>query len=261
MQEILNHLPAGARVLDVGSGAGSFSELGYPFLVVRVDLNRPARGTRCFVQADAARLPFPNRTFDAVVLNNSLEHFIEMKQALQELGRVVKPEGAAFVSVPDARSFSDRLYRKVYRRGGGHVNIFVSAAQVQEMLTWYLQLPYVATRPLFTSFTYLRREADRGQRRMRFRGFSDGLLAAATLATRVLDSYLGLRTGVYGWALYLGSVREPVDERPWRNVCVRCGQAHVAAWLEAAGRVRKAWPLRYYHCPGCSAFNFFFADA
>src|SRR5437016_3511852 len=68
MDEILRNLAPGARVLDLGSLTGSFPADRCPnALVLRVDLEAPAPGTvDGFIQADAARLPFPDRSFDSV---------------------------------------------------------------------------------------------------------------------------------------------------------------------------------------------------
>jgi len=52
---------------------------------------------------------FGSRTFDAIVLNHSLEHFERLKPALQEIGRVVRPDGAIYVAVPDAATFKRPL--------------------------------------------------------------------------------------------------------------------------------------------------------
>jgi ubiquinone/menaquinone biosynthesis C-methylase UbiE len=40
-----------------------------------------------FVQGDAARLPFADKTFAAVISNHSLEHFDDLAGALREIGR------------------------------------------------------------------------------------------------------------------------------------------------------------------------------
>src|SRR5438477_426023 len=115
MHEILRNLPAGARVLDLGCAAGSFASDELPFIVVRIDLERPDTHASHFVQADAARLPFPAACFDAVISNHSLEHFDNLAASLEEIGRVVKPSGALYVAVPDATTISDRLYRWLAR--------------------------------------------------------------------------------------------------------------------------------------------------
>jgi SAM-dependent methyltransferase len=263
LHEILEHLRHDARVLDLGCRDGSFSADAYAFLTVRVDLNRTRATTTAFVQADAVRLPFRSRTFDAVILNHGLEHFVHLKPALQEIGRVVKREGAAFVSVPDARTITDRIYRKLFRNSGGHVNLFDSPAELEKMLAWYLGLPHVATRTLFSSLSFLNRRntRDPGVRaQMRFGGFFEPVLLLLCAAMRLADRFRAARIGVYGWAFYFGSVGEAVDVQARTNVCIRCGQADLSQALEEAGRVRGWRVFKTYRCPGCGAVNFFSRD-
>ena len=254
MHEILNSLPADARVLDLGCRDGSFSREAYPFLTVRVDLLRPAR-VGLFVQADAVRLPFASGAFDAVVLNHSVEHFVQLKPALQEIGRVLKRDSAAFVAVPDARTLSDRLYRKVIRNRGGHVNLFDSAENLQTTLSWYFGLAHIATRTLYSSYSFLNRrntEDPLTRGHMRFAGFPEPVLAWFVRLSRAWDRWFGTRTRVYGWAFYFGRIGEKVDTDPLPNVCLRCGQAHPASVLQASGGS--------YRCRDCGAVNPFFRD-
>ena len=215
-----------------------------------------------FVQADAVHLPFRSRTFDAVILNHSVEHFVNLKPALQEIGRLIKHNGAAFVAVPDARTLTDRIYRKLFRNSGGHVNLFDSSSELETMLSWYFGLPHIATRTLFSSFSFLNRNNTRDSAvrcQMRFRGLWEPILALATATTRLLDRWFNTRTGVYGWAFYFGSAGEPIELQPLANVCVRCGQAHPSQVLDKAGRVRRLL-VSSYQCPDCDAFNIFFRD-
>jgi methyltransferase family protein len=263
LHEILEQLPAGARVLDLGCRSGSFSAAAYPFLTVRVDISRKA-SPGIYVQADAANLPFPARSFDAVILNHSLEHLSRLKPALQEVGRVVKADGAAFVSVPDATTLSDRIYRKVFRDAGGHLNLFDSSAELEKMLSWYLGLNHVATRPLCTSLSFLNRNNTRDpvvRRQARFRGFWEPVVALLMAASRWTDRRFSTRTSMYGWAFYFGNVTQRVDPRPLLNVCVRCGQAHEARDLVRNGSVKSALVVRIYPCPDCGARNVFAPDS
>jgi ubiquinone/menaquinone biosynthesis C-methylase UbiE len=114
------------RVLDVGTGTGvaalALADWFPSAEVVGVDLS-PAmlaeaerKGGRVrFEVADASRLPFPDGSFDLVVLMNAVPFF-------DELARVVAPGGAAAFSfsrgsetpiyVPD-----ERLRRELARRG------------------------------------------------------------------------------------------------------------------------------------------------
>jgi ubiquinone/menaquinone biosynthesis C-methylase UbiE len=128
VHEILRYLPSDARVLDLGSGAGTFEAADCPqAVVVRVDCEmspRNGNGRPHFVQADAAQLPFRDGTFHAVVANHCLEHVENLDYALREVGRIIRRDGSLYVAVPDATTLSDRLYRWVYH-GGGHINSFI----------------------------------------------------------------------------------------------------------------------------------------
>src|SRR5690242_18054825 len=122
MYEILRNLRAGSWVLDLGCDEGSFPEEATSATVVRVDRDAPKKGAGGprFIQSDAAKLPFANQTFAAVISNHSLEHFDALAGALREIGRVIQPGGSLYVAVPDASTWTDKLYRWL-GRGGGHV--------------------------------------------------------------------------------------------------------------------------------------------
>jgi SAM-dependent methyltransferase len=265
MHEILYNLPPDSPVLDLGCQMGSFDAAAFAFATIRVDLRAEAGGPRgAFVQADAAKLPFRSKVFDAVICNHGLEHFKEPGFAMQEIGRVLKRNGALFVSVPDATTFQDRLYRWL-TRGGGHVNLFDNPGELARKLTWCSGLPHVATKVLCASFSFLNRRNARGPAPRRllllFALRWEFPLSVLTWTLRSLDLRLGTRASIYGWAMYFGNVPEPVVLRPWTNVCVRCGQAHPSEWLEEIGAIRRRWFLfSTYRCPGCGASNSYLRD-
>jgi len=265
MDEILRNLQPGARVLDVGSLTGSFPQDRCPgSLVVRLDLERPASGAPPgFVQADATRLPFPDRSFHVVISNHSLEHIHNFPQALTEIGRILRPDSALYVAVPDASTFSDRLYRWMYH-GGGHINPFCSATGLADQITRATGLPLIAMRPLYSSFEYLNRYyfGPRPPRRLMLvgNGTRRSIMVLSYL-TRLVDRAFRTRASAYGWAFYFGSVGEAVETAPWSNVCIACGSASPAAWLEAAHLVRRRLLLfRSFSCPSCNVTNFFTPD-
>jgi SAM-dependent methyltransferase len=265
MHEILYNLPPDSVVLDLGCQTGSFDAASFEFATVRVDLRADLSGPRgMFAQADAAKLPFRPRVFDAVVCNHGLEHFKEFKPALQEIGRVLKSNGALFVSVPDATTFQDRLYRWL-AKGGDHINLFDNPRGLAAMLAWYSGLPHIATKVLYASFSFLNRRNARDPMPRRLLAVFplrwECSLAVLTWMLRLLDRRIGTRASIYGWAMYFGNVPERVIPRPWTNVCVRCGQAHPSEWLEEIGAVRRRrLLLSWYRCPGCGASNFYSRD-
>ena len=105
----LPYLRPGMLVLDVGSGPGSITvglaEVVAPGEVVGVDMQQSqverARvlaverglGNVRFEVSDAYRLPFPDRSFDAVFEHTVLFHLREPVRALVEMRRVVRPGG------------------------------------------------------------------------------------------------------------------------------------------------------------------------
>jgi SAM-dependent methyltransferase len=262
VHEILTNLGPGQRVLDIGSGPGSFpSGLG-PFIAIRADLEHPSGRAPNFAQADAACLPFPDRAFDAVISNHSLEHFADLNGALAEIGRVLKPTGALYIAVPDASTFSDRLYRWL-ARGGGHVNPFTSARELSGTIQRATHLRHLNTRTLCTSLCYLNRRNRPicGPRRLLLAGGGTELsLHLFTYFARLTDRLFATRLGVYGWALYFGTVAVPVDPGAWTNVCIRCGSGASSEWLQELNLVRSRFLLRTYRCPNCGTTNLFSED-
>jgi len=86
--------------------------------------------------ADITALPFENEFFDCVICSEVLEHIPEHEAALNELVRVLKPQGNLVVSVP--RYFSERvcwLISSQYSHDeGGHIRIYKKKT-LQKMLT------------------------------------------------------------------------------------------------------------------------------
>jgi SAM-dependent methyltransferase len=265
MDEILRNLQAGSRVLDLGCAGGSFARQATPADVVRVDLQAPKGGRdgAWFVQCDAARLPFADESYAAVISNHSLEHFVDLAGVLGEIGRVIRPDGSLFVAVPDASTLTDRIYRWL-GRGGGHVNAFTSPASIAAEIERAAGLPHVATMVLYSSLSFLnRRTAPRPlPLRLLFvgAGYEWPLFLFAWLSRR-LDRLLNTRTSIYGWAFYFGNIVEPIDAGAWVNVCLRCGSGCSASFLKKQARVSSnVLGLRVYRCLRCGARNPFAED-
>lgn len=263
MDEILALLADGARVLDLGSGAGSFRAPGR-VRVVRADIVVPAVMDKSepYVVCSADRLPFRAESFDALILHHSLEHFHNLGACLKELGRVAAPGCALYLSVPDASTLTDRIYRWL-GRGGGHVNPFVDPDELASSVSRATGLRHSGTRTLRTSLSFLNRRtagAKRPRRMIFFLGGWEPLLRWLTYLWRRCDEVMGTRFSVYGWSMYFGPVA-PAGGPEITNVCIRCGAGHPAAWLKEQGLVRlRRWLPGYYHCPACGTRNYFTHD-
>jgi SAM-dependent methyltransferase len=105
-------LAGAVRVLDVGTGEGQIARLvarGGASLVVGIDptiaqlqLAHERAGDAHYARGDADALPFPDSTFDAVVVCLVFEHIAHHERAIAEIARVLEPGGrfAFFLNHP-----------------------------------------------------------------------------------------------------------------------------------------------------------------
>jgi SAM-dependent methyltransferase len=252
-------LPAGARVLDLGAGGGSFDNPRSDIVVARLDLSPPSvRRSGAWVAADAARLPFRAGAFDLIVSNHSLEHLPRLEVALSEIGRVLKQNGALYVSVPDAGTLTDRIYRWL-GRGGGHVNAFRSPGEVVAYVEQSAGARHRGHQELASGLSFLNAHnftAPPPRKIALFAFGNERFLAILMWLVRGIDRRFGTRLGIYGWEFYFGSAEPPDPLEFWPNVCVRCGAAHSEPYLRkhAAGW-RSLLGVESYRCPSCGGFN------
>ena len=121
----------GAQILDLAGGTGDLTArlapaVGCDGRVVLADINRPmlergrARlvdrgiaGNVHYAECNAERLPFPDRSFDRVLIGFGLRNVTNQDRALAEMFRVLRPAGMALVlefsrlTVPALERFYD----------------------------------------------------------------------------------------------------------------------------------------------------------
>jgi len=150
-------LKDGQRVLDLGCGRGRHSHALYwherALDVVMLDLSlddlkgavdgffqlpppsqQPPRSAVWCV-GDAARLPWPDASFDAVICSEVLEHLPDVDAALAEITRILKPGGRFALSVPRywPEAICWRLSDDYSNTPGGHVRIYDARDLVRQV--------------------------------------------------------------------------------------------------------------------------------
>lgn len=140
-------LAPGDRVLDLGCGAGRHAfecyrrgaqvvaldqngeeirEVAKWFAAMREAGEAPAGATATAMEGNALALPFPDESFDVVIISEVMEHIPDDKGVLAEMVRVLKPGGRIAITVPRygpekvCWSLSD-AYHEVE---GGHIRIY-----------------------------------------------------------------------------------------------------------------------------------------
>jgi len=100
----------GCRVLDAGCGRGDYvlalrhqgvQAYGLEYLAEKVDAQVHGVPRGCILRADLENLPYADGAFDAVFLNEVLEHVPHERTALREIRRVLRPGGTLIVLSPN----------------------------------------------------------------------------------------------------------------------------------------------------------------
>lgn len=188
---LIDTLPPGARVLDLGAGSGTFPYADYPQLRIAAAELRPPPGAGVrfggrLARASANRLPYRSAAFDLVIAHWLFEHVGDLQGTYDEVRRVVRPGGLLAVAVPNSRSFEDRLYR------------FVSHVYKYALLHFKKRIEHVQ---VLTFLTVNRELCGRGFQLLRFREEDAGY---CWLEVRQLRRWRPLILGVLGGLRRLG---------------------------------------------------------
>lgn len=122
----LAELPEEGRILDLAAGTGDLAGAAAretEGVVVALDLTREMLETGIgrhggdaisWIQGDALDLPFPDRSFDRVLVGYGLRNLADLEAGLREILRCLRP-GGRLVSLDFARPHSEPL-RSLYFR-------------------------------------------------------------------------------------------------------------------------------------------------
>ncbi len=138
----LAYLVGRGSLLEVGCGEGLFLErLPEGFSGVGIDLNQPAiekaraRGlTAIYGDIEEAHRWPVGSSFDAVAIFHVLEHTERPAQVLHEIGRLLRPGGWLFLSVPNQSRALARVVREYWDLPPHHLTRF-SVAGLKRLLS------------------------------------------------------------------------------------------------------------------------------
>ncbi len=117
---------AGGRTLDVACGVGSLATavaarggeaVGLEPSSDMLGLARWVHpdSSALFARGVAETLPFRDATFDRIICQGSLDHFVEPRVFMREAARVLRPEGRVVIALANYGSLSCRLGRRLHR--------------------------------------------------------------------------------------------------------------------------------------------------
>ena len=123
MVDLAAEVPQG-RVLDVACGTGKvavrIAERGCMTLGAEASMEMIGLGRYVhpesqaqMVRSIAEELPFPDDTFDRVICQGSLDHFVDGHAFMREAARITKPNGRVVIALANFESISCRLGRRL----------------------------------------------------------------------------------------------------------------------------------------------------
>lgn len=108
--QFIEGLPGHSRILDLACGEGVIVETyrARGWDITGLDYNY---ASEFVTRGDARHLPFPDGSFDAVLLLDAIEHFgfADQRRVLAEVYRVLKPRGRLMITIPNQAHFNSRL--------------------------------------------------------------------------------------------------------------------------------------------------------
>ena len=116
--KLINSFPvSGKTILDVGCGTGDFLQTAKnnSWNVYGIEPNEKARAianskTRNQVFDTNTLQEFESGTFDVITLWHVLEHLPNLETEIQNLNRLLKPEGRLVIAVPNFKSYDAKHY-------------------------------------------------------------------------------------------------------------------------------------------------------
>lgn len=118
--------PHHKKILDIGSHRGGYSiffaKAGFHVTGLEPSADRVATSTAAgslhkvnihFMQGDARSMPFPDESFDIILLSNVIEHIPHTEKLLREIHRVMRKKALLYIQFPPFKGiFGGHIYGK-----------------------------------------------------------------------------------------------------------------------------------------------------
>lgn len=128
------------KVLDYGCGIGDM--LSFFNGSIGVDINKHcvdycrSQQLDAFVLGQGGEIPFPDNSFDSVLMDNVLEHIEDPKPILKEIIRVLKVDGNLIIGVPGVLGYTkDPDHKIFYDRD--NLNQLMSSVMGLQLEEWF----------------------------------------------------------------------------------------------------------------------------
>ncbi len=117
--QIIEKYAEKGKILDIGCNIGTFLEVAKEsgWKTYGIDINEGVK-KEClkkgikFFKGTVAKVKFQKNFFDAVIMNDLIEHVHNPQELLQQVKRVVKPQGIIFIVTPDVGSYAAKVLKK-----------------------------------------------------------------------------------------------------------------------------------------------------
>ena len=145
---VSSQLPAGSQVLEVAPGPGYFcielakrgsyniTGLDISHSMIRIAAKKAAEaGVKAdFMQGSASNMPFPKGSFDFLLCRAAFKNFAKPVEALQEMSRVLKPDGRALIIDLKRNASSQEISLGIDQMGLSRFNRIMTKLAFKTML-------------------------------------------------------------------------------------------------------------------------------
>ena len=109
------------NILDVGAGTGAFlntmKNANWNCTGIEPDKNAREKAKELYgldLKEASDFYSFPDQTFDAITLWHVLEHVHDLHEYINQLKKLLKPEGKLFIAVPNYTSPDEKIYNEYW---------------------------------------------------------------------------------------------------------------------------------------------------